>query len=144
MTRRAHLAVAAASVALLALSTPGCLEARVVIDRVDTVRLEDGRVRVGVELRNIGQDDAPDVCVQVSWSDAEGPIDQRLACTRRYLHSGGLALCPELMCTRNGGIAAESHGPIPPTGVTIEVRVTRVGDYGAMDDYDEVHTLPSP
>ena len=36
-------------------------------------RLDDVRVRVSVELRTIGEDDAPNTCVQVIWRDAQGP-----------------------------------------------------------------------
>ena len=122
-----------------------CLEARVEIDRVEAVRLDDGRVRVVVALRNTGDDDAPNACVQVIWRDTKGPFDQRLSCMRRYLHGGGLTpLCPGDSCPRSGVTTTESRGPIARAGVSIEVRVTRSGDLYAMDDYDEVRTLPSP
>jgi hypothetical protein len=131
-------------------STSGCLEAEIAVEHASAVRLGDDRVRVDVTLRNVGDDDARRACVKVTWRDDQGIIDTGLACAEHTLHGGSLwygdvtVLCPEDLCPEKESMKVDSHWKIPREGVTIEVRVTRSGDPGSMDDYDLVHTFSSP
>jgi hypothetical protein len=135
---------------LASVSTSGCLEAEIAFEHVDAVRLDDDRVRVDVTLRNVGDDDARRACVKITWRDQEGIIDTALTCAEHTLHGGSLwwgdvtVLCPEDLCPEKEAMKADSHWKIPREGVTIEVRVTRSGDSGSMDDHDLVQTFSSP
>lgn len=143
-------AVALVALLLASVSTSGCLEAQIAVDGVSAVRLDDDRVRVDMTLRNVGDDDARRACAKVTWRDAQGIIDTGLVCAEHTLHGGSLwygdvtVLCPEDLCPEKESMKVDSHWKIPREGVTIEVRVTRSGDHGSMDDYDLVHTFNSP
>ena len=118
----------------LALVLASCTESKVVIQRATAVRLDDDRVRVDIELRNVGDDDARRACVKVTWRDEKGIVDTRLTCAEHDLHGGNLLLgdvtelCPESTCPSTESIKTDSHGKIARGGVTIRVEVTRGGD----------------
>ena len=145
--RKALVLVAAT---LASVATSGCLEAEMAFEHVSAVRLDDDRVRVDMTLRNIGDDDARRACAKVTWRDAQGIIDTGLVCAEHRLNGGSLwygdvtVICPEDICPEKESMKVDSHWKIPREGVTIEVRVTRSGDMGSMDDYDLVHTFDSP
>lgn len=142
--------VAVGPLVAVALSTSACVEAEIAVAGVNAVRLDDDRVRVDMTLRNIGHDSARRACAKVTWRDDRGIIDTGLVCAEHELHGGNpwygdvTVLCPDDICPRKEAMKVDSHVKVPREGVTIEVRVTRSGDPGAMDDYDVVHTFSSP
>lgn len=145
-----HDVLALSALVAVALSTSACLESEIALESVDAVRLDDDRVRVDMTLRNIGDDSARRACAKVTWRDDRGIIDTGLVCAEHELHGGNLwygdvtVLCPDDICPRKEAMKVDSHVKVPREGVNIEVRVTRSGDPGAMDDYDVVRTFSSP